>query len=127
MDLPANARYVVSRSEFRSALQQTDSNLTVIFFSAPWCHACRSLYPKFYQIAGNNPDVSFVQVNCEDEVLRQHLSENLGLSKLPYFHLVKGGKLVSQFTANINKVAFLRAEIAAHKECVSEQCNETPW
>lgn len=98
--------------------------LTVVFYSAPWCNACRSLYPKFKQIAGNNPDVNFVQVNCEDDELRGYLSDSLGLTKLPYFHFYKSSQLVAQFSASLSKVGMIRAEIAAHKTCVGPQCDE---
>ncbi len=46
--------------EMRRAL--SEYSLVVVDYFAPWCHACRSLYPKLRQIAAANPDVLFVKV-----------------------------------------------------------------
>ena len=40
-----------------------DSQLVVVDFFAPWCSACRRLFPKLLQLAENNPDVLFVKVD----------------------------------------------------------------
>ena len=47
-------------NQMRRAL--SEYSLVVVDYFAPWCHACRSLYPKLRQIASANPDVLFVKV-----------------------------------------------------------------
>ena len=40
----------------------TTHRLCVVDWFAPWCHACRSLYPKLRQIAEQHADVLFIKV-----------------------------------------------------------------
>ena len=40
----------------------TTHKLCVADWFAPWCHACRSLYPKLRQIAELHTDVLFIKV-----------------------------------------------------------------
>ena len=37
--------------------------LVAVKFFAPWCQACKALYPKWIQLATQNPDVTFVKVS----------------------------------------------------------------
>jgi hypothetical protein len=41
----------------------------------------------------------------------------LGVTRVPMFHMVRGGELVAQFSASLSpgKLALLRAELAAHR------------
>ncbi len=36
--------------------------LVTVKFFAPWCQACKALYPKWMQLAAQNPDVTFIKV-----------------------------------------------------------------
>ena len=40
----------------------TTHKLCVVDYFAPWCHACRTLYPKLRQIAEVHSDVLFIKV-----------------------------------------------------------------
>lgn len=44
--------------------------------------------------------------------------EAMQITRIPYFHFYKNNKRVAEFSANMrpDKLALLRAEIAAHKE-----------
>lgn len=41
---------------------EQSKQLVAIKFFAPWCQACKALYPKWMQLATQNPDVTFVKV-----------------------------------------------------------------
>jgi thiol-disulfide isomerase/thioredoxin len=115
LNAPPNMQSVTSPDEFSSAMESrlAAGEAVVVDFFAPWCRACRSLYPKLTQIAGRNPDIHFVKFNVEPESLRE-LSEKMGVDRLPYFHFYKGKQgLVSHFTANLNPAQLqkLRTEI----------------
>lgn len=97
------------------------NRLTVIEFFVPACPACRSLAPKLRQLAEDNPDVDFVTVNGEASPEMSAAVEALGVDRLPFFAFYrKGGERVSAFACNLRRVAVLRAELAAAKECVGE-------
>jgi len=90
--------------------------LVVVNFFAPECYACKSLQPKLRQIASNNPDVLFLKVNGLQGDLQQYC-EDMAITRIPFFHFYRANKRVAAFTANMrpDKLALLRAEIAAHK------------
>lgn len=98
------------------------TRLTVLEFFVPACPACRSLAPKLRQLAADNPDVDFVTVNGEASPEMSAAVEALGVDRLPYFAVYRKGtgERVSAFACNLRRVAVLRAEIAAAKECVGE-------
>lgn len=94
-------------------------------FYVPACPACRSLAPKLRQLAADNPDVDFVTVNGEASPEMSAAVEALGVDRLPYFAVYRDGgsgerERVSAFACNLRRVAVLRAEVAAAKECVGE-------
>jgi len=90
--------------------------LVVVNFFAPECYACKSMQPKLRQIASSNPDTLFIKVNGFLDEFRGYC-DTMGITKIPYFHLYRGNKRVSEFTANMRpeKLALLREEIAAQK------------
>lgn len=46
------------------------------------------------------------------------------VTHLPWFHIWRGGELVTSFSASVTTVATLRAEIAAHKACEHPACSD---
>ena len=94
----------------------TSGRLVVVNFFAPECYACKSMQPKLRQIASSNPDTLFIKVDGFLDEFRGYCND-MGITKIPYFHLYRGNKRVSEFTANMRpeKLALLRAEIAAQK------------
>lgn len=120
VDCPANMINVGSLQELVDTVaaeqDPASGRLVVVNFFAPECYACKSLQPKLRQIAGNNPDVLFVKVNGLTGDLQAYC-ESMGITRIPYFHFYRANKRVAEFTANMRpeKLAMLRAEIAAHK------------
>ena len=57
-----------------------------------------------------------------EDSLRE-MSESMGISQLPFFQFYKRGELVTQFAANLTRVNRLRAEIAANKDCMPNDCD----
>lgn len=120
VDCPPNMTNVASLQELVDAVEAeqdpSSGRLVVVNFFAPECYACKSLQPKLRQIASNNPDVLFVKVNGLQGDLQQYC-ESMGITRIPYFHFYRANKRVAEFTANMRpeKLAMLRAEIAAHK------------
>ena len=53
------------------------------------------------------------QVNAVGDQLHS-FCESIGVTKVPYFHVYKGGALVSQFSANLSTINRVRGEIKAH-------------
>ncbi|GIL85676.1 hypothetical protein Vretimale_13254 [Volvox reticuliferus] len=78
------------------------------------CYACRCLHKKLKQLALDNPEVLFLKVNGSNEALRP-VFEDAGVTKVPFFHCVRDGYVLSRFSASLNpeKLALLRKELLA--------------
>eukprot|EP00882_Tetradesmus_deserticola_P004749 GHRQ01005005.1.p2 GENE.GHRQ01005005.1~~GHRQ01005005.1.p2 ORF type:complete len:130 (+),score=59.09 GHRQ01005005.1:632-1021(+) len=102
--------------------------LVVVNFFAPECYACKSMQPKLRQIARDNPDAVFLKVNGLVGDLMQYV-EAMQITRIPYFHFYKNNKRVAEFSANMrpDKLALLRAEIAAHKEQPVQQADTSSY
>ena len=103
---------------FAAALAATD-RLVVAEFFIPSCPGCRALLPKLHAIAANNPDVDFLKVNAENDGMAD-VARAAGIDRLPGFALYRAGAQLSSFSVTLARVAVLRAEIAANKDCVGE-------
>eukprot|EP01023_Acetabularia_acetabulum_P036681 TRINITY_DN346_c1_g1_i2.p1 TRINITY_DN346_c1_g1~~TRINITY_DN346_c1_g1_i2.p1 ORF type:complete len:232 (-),score=20.11 TRINITY_DN346_c1_g1_i2:109-804(-) len=99
--------------EMLSFCQQHDQ-LVVVKFFAPTCAACKSISPKLNQIAAQNPDITFIKFNAQDDNMRLQAQE-FGVSKLPFFHIYFQGECLSSFAANLISVNRLRQQINSCK------------
>lgn len=74
---PENLILATNEEMLKEIVQQGEhaKQLVAIKFFAPWCQACKALYPKWMQLAIQNPDVTFVKVGnlC---VAQMHFTRN---------------------------------------------------
>ena len=90
--------------------------LVIVDFFAPWCGACRALYPKLAKLLQDYPDVLLVKVNFE---ANRALCKSLGIKVLPFFHLYHGAAgRVAAFSATSSKIARLRDALEAHSGAI---------
>lgn len=61
--------------------------LVVLDVFAPWCGACKALFPKLKKLCGEHEDVKFIAMNFEEN---RKLARALGIKVLPYFHFYRG-------------------------------------
>ncbi|GAB4814622.1 hypothetical protein N2152v2_001668 [Parachlorella kessleri] len=109
---PDNVKHISSVQEMVDELAAAREQLVVADFYAPWCGACRSLYPKLCKLAAENPDVVFLCVNFDESRM---LVKGLNVKVLPYFHFYRGPEgRVAAFSASVSKVQLLRDAIAVH-------------
>ena len=118
-DLPENFKHIDTVQELvdeLSAAPKADQ-LCVVDFFAPWCRACKALFPKFCRLCRENPDVRFLAINFDEN---KGLARGLGVKVLPFFHFYRGAEgRVDAFTASISKIAKLKDAVADYK---SERC-----
>lgn len=121
---PENLILATSEDMLKEAVRHGEQarQLVAIKFFAPWCQACKALYPKWMQLAMQNPDVMFVKVNAADDTMRA-VAAAMGVTKLPYFHMYMHGQLAKNFTANLHKVSYLKRAIADCKQCLHPGCH----
>ena len=114
---PPNTRHADSPAAFDAAL--SSPRLVVAEFFVPWCPGCRAMLSKLHAIAANNPDVDFVMVNGAAPGMAD-LARGEGVERLPGFALYRSRARISAFSVNLTRIAVLRAEIAANKDCLGE-------
>ena len=124
-EIPANMVTATSPKHFKSLILNAPKDSVVVsYFFSPTCNACRTLYPKFLQIAKKDKNVLFVRCNTAEQKIAS-LAEGLHVSKIPWFVIFSGGpdaQQMASFTANLGTIDTLRAEIAGATECTDEHC-----
>jgi len=114
-NVPENMTHISTVQELVDKLAEAskEDKLVVLEVFAPWCGACKALFPKFKKMCLLNDDVTFITLNFEEN---RKLARGLGVKVLPYFHFYRGqdGR-VDQLTASISKINRLRDAIALHK------------
>ena len=118
-DLPENLAHVTEVQQLVDELAAgaKQDQLVVLEFFAPWCAACKALFPKMKKICGENPDVRFLVCNFDEN---RSLSRQLGVKVLPFFQFYRGAEgRVDAFPASISKVNKLKAAI---KDFKSDRC-----
>ncbi|TVU37195.1 hypothetical protein EJB05_10498, partial [Eragrostis curvula] len=91
-----NMREIESAQDLADSLLNAGDKLVVVDFFSPGCGGCRSLHPKICQLAEQNPDVQFLQVNYETH---KSMCYSLHVHVLPFFRFYRGAQgRVSSFS-----------------------------
>ncbi|CAM8933976.1 unnamed protein product [Rhodiola kirilowii] len=116
-----NMKEVTSAKHLVDSLANTGNKLVVLEFFSPGCGGCKALHPKICQLAEQNPDVQFLQINHEDH---KSLSYSLGVHVLPFFRFYRGaqGRLCSFSCTNATIKKFKDA-LAKHS---TDRCSLGP-
>lgn len=127
-ELPSNLKHIDSVQELVDELAEGARNdeLVVVDFFAPWCRACKAVFPKFKKLCAENPDVRFLAINFDEN---KGLARGLGVKVLPFFHFYRGAEgRVDAFSASVTKVAKLREAIEDYKSprCFLEELPANP-
>ncbi|CAH8352961.1 unnamed protein product [Eruca vesicaria subsp. sativa] len=75
-------REISSAQELVDSLTNAGDKLVVVDFFSPGCCGCKALHPNLCQLAEQNHDVEFLQVNYEEH---KSMCYSLGVHVLPFF------------------------------------------
>lgn len=64
-------------------------NLTVVLFSALWCHPCKQIYPEVERLAHRYPKVRFIKVDADRN---SEIIDRCFVRALPTFMYCRDGK-----------------------------------
>ena len=79
---------VVNETEFDETIK---TGVTLVDFYADWCGPCKMLAPILEELDNEYPDISFIKVNCDDEI---KLAERYGIMSIPAVFMFKDGNII---------------------------------
>ena len=79
---------IVNEAEFDEIIKD---GITLVDFYADWCGPCKMLSPILEELDSEYPDITFVKVNCDDEM---HLAERFGIMSIPAIYMFKDGNIL---------------------------------
>ncbi|XWS37335.1 hypothetical protein CRYUN_Cryun19dG0033900 [Craigia yunnanensis] len=120
-NLKPNMLKIHSAEELVDFLQNAGDRLVIIDFYSPGCGGCKSLHPKICQLAEQNPNAIFLEVNYEE---LNNMCQSLNIHVLPFFRFYRGaeGRLCSFSCTNATIKKFKDA-LAKHG---SDRCSLGP-
>ncbi|DBB01219.1 hypothetical protein WJX77_007450 [Trebouxia sp. C0004] len=86
-----NLKTIQSDAEFRKETAAT--KFAAIHFWAPWCEPCKHMDIVFEELAKEHPVTQFLRVEAEE---LSDISEEYGVTAVPFFAIVKDDKVVDQ-------------------------------
>ncbi|KAL0732504.1 hypothetical protein Bca4012_008713 [Brassica carinata] len=110
--LKENMREISSAQDLVDSLTNAGDKLVVVDFFSPGCGGCKALHPKLCQLAEQNPDVQFLQVNYEEH---KSMCYSLGVHVLPFFRFYRGAHgRVCSFSCTNATIKKFRDALAKH-------------
>ncbi|CAN8311745.1 unnamed protein product [Cochlearia groenlandica] len=110
--LQENMKEICSAKELVDSLTKAGDKLVVVDFFSPGCGGCKALHPKLCQLAEQNPDVEFLQVNYEEH---KSMCYSLGVHVLPFFRFYRGAHgRVCSFSCTNATIKKFRNALAKH-------------
>jgi thioredoxin-like negative regulator of GroEL len=99
---------LLTQSQFEDLLKpnrpdgKPASEAVVVYFTAPWCGACKKL--DFKVLLESTPK-TIVWYKCDVDVNKYTLGY-CGLTKIPSFTIIKNGKFLGKFTTSDTMTVF---------------------
>ena len=92
-----------TQEQFESLLKRNwvepGAPFVVVYFTAPWCGACKKL--DLDALTAARPDVVWYKVNVDENT---YSLGYCGLNRIPGFVFLKGGDVVHQVNSSSNQV-----------------------
>ena len=91
--LTGKVHHIEDEDQFAALIERAADRLVVIDFFAEWCGPCKMIAPAFESMAEEFGEAMFLKVDV-DKQLQHELCE--GVSAMPTFRFVKGGRTLDQ-------------------------------
>jgi protein disulfide-isomerase A6 len=89
-----------------SMAKNTNKELYMVMFYAPWCGHCKNLKPKYEQAARNNsnPSIKFARINCDEH---KTVCGNYGVQGYPTLKMFMPGGKVEDYNGGRDESSLL--------------------
>lgn len=81
-----------------------NSELVFVDFWAKWCAPCKAFEPIYTEVALENPDIVFAQVNIEEHEALANIFE---IQSIPHLMVFKSGMIIYSDSGSIPKSALI--------------------
>lgn len=90
----------ITKENFDEVLKKNE--ISLVFFEAPWCGACKMLHPILNELADENREkaITIAVVNTDHE---RELSQEYQIKSLPTLIVFKNGENIQQGPGMISK------------------------
>ncbi|OMO69200.1 Thioredoxin [Corchorus capsularis] len=111
-NLKPNMVKIHSAQELVESLQNAGDRLVIIDFYSPGCGGCKALHPKICQLAEQNPNAIFLEVNFEE---LNTMCQCLNIHVLPFFRFYRGAEgRVCSFSCTNATIKKFKDALAKH-------------
>jgi thioredoxin 1 len=97
---------IVTTDTFQAEVLEADRPV-LVDFTAAWCPPCRVMKPILDELAAEQPDLKFVQLDTDSD---QQVAAEYGVLSMPTFMLFRHGQVVQRLVGSRPKTR-LRAEL----------------
>ncbi|RWR74931.1 thioredoxin-like protein 1-2, chloroplastic [Cinnamomum micranthum f. kanehirae] len=119
--LQSNMKEIQSAMDLMNSLLNAGNNLVVVDFFSPGCGGCKALHPKICQLAEQNPEIQFLQVNYEQH---KSMCYSLNVHVLPFFRFYRGAQgRVCSFSCTNATIKKFKDALAKH---TTDRCSLGP-
>lgn len=102
----------VTNTNFDTIVKHSNTRLTIIDFTAPWCGPCQKMKKHIDEIMSDTSYTYSLQLAIYDleanESFDSPLVKQFGIQSIPYKMFYKKGKLVHSLTGYKDKAALLK-------------------
>jgi len=92
---------------------RSKGRVAVIKFSSQRCGACKGLHPQLEKMAKRWQSVDFFDLNFESKT-NSKVFKLYGIRRLPYMHIVSGGRVVDSFVCPMHQPHLIRRKLQSH-------------
>ena len=85
--------HISSVEEFRTLINNSAYEATIVDFSATWCGPCVGIAPYYEQLAKQNLDIQFLSVDVDEF---PDISQEANVRAMPTFVVYQNGHLSSE-------------------------------
>ncbi|KAF6147745.1 hypothetical protein GIB67_006718 [Kingdonia uniflora] len=119
--IQTNMKEITSAQDYVDSITNAGDRLVIVDFFSPGCGGCKALHPKMCQLAEQNPDVQFLQVNYEN---LKSMCYSLNVHVLPFFRFYRGAHgRVCSFSCTNATIKKFRDALAKH---TTDRCSIGP-